>query len=200
MVTEKELKRSAKTEALSMRMDPKTRFMVEIVARIRGQSISTVVERALQEAADNTSTPEGHNWRYYWHVQDGIRSLRMWSDPHLFPTFDDEYRLEFTRRHWQFFYQSSECKSYRSGYIEILWPKIDEFLSLWSKTKSSDYFAAGNAMEQALLEASVQPPDWPGKPKKDAKKPPANESATHGSGGPSWDAPKGGDLDDEIPF
>ena len=24
--------------------------------------------------------------------------------------------------------------------------------------------------------------------------------ARSGSGGPSWDAPKGGDLDDEIPF
>ena len=29
---------------------------------------------------------------------------------------------------------------------------------------------------------------------------PAGGAARGGSGGPSWDAPKGGDLDDEIPF
>ena len=30
--------------------------------------------------------------------------------------------------------------------------------------------------------------------------PPASRPAGGGRGGPSWDAPKGGDLDDEIPF
>ncbi len=29
---------------------------------------------------------------------------------------------------------------------------------------------------------------------------PAGAGASRGGGGPSWDAPKGGDLDDEIPF
>ena len=29
---------------------------------------------------------------------------------------------------------------------------------------------------------------------------PAGSAARSGAGGPSWDAPKGGDLDDEIPF
>ena len=29
---------------------------------------------------------------------------------------------------------------------------------------------------------------------------PAGRVARGGAGGPSWDAPKGGDLDDEIPF
>ena len=33
-----------------------------------------------------------------------------------------------------------------------------------------------------------------------AARAPAGGAARGGSGGPSWDAPKGGDLDDEIPF
>ena len=33
-----------------------------------------------------------------------------------------------------------------------------------------------------------------------AARPAASGGARGGSGGPSWDAPKGGDLDDEIPF
>jgi hypothetical protein len=46
-------------------------------------------------------------------------------------------------------------------------------------------------MQRALSDAGVKPPDWPVKPK-DAKKPP--------SGGPTWDVPTAGDLDDERAF
>lgn len=207
----KEGKRQQKTEVLSMRMDPKTRFFLDIVARARRQSISVAVEQALQDAADNIQTSGGRTWQDYWHVQEGIRSLKMWSEQHLFPTYEEEYKLEFTKIHWPFFYGSSECKSYLDWSIEVLWPKLDEFLSIWSKTKSSnDYFAAGEAMQQALREARLKPPDWPIKPK-DAKEPATSGAHRTGggggpswdqpkNGGPSWDAPKGGDLDDEIPF
>jgi hypothetical protein len=49
-------------------------------------------------------------------------------------------------------------------------------------------------MQRALKDANVAAPDWP--PKVPDKPPPAQRSGS----GPSWDAPKGSDLDDEIPF
>jgi len=186
----KEAKRPQKTEVLSMRMDPKTRFVLDVLARVRGQSISTVVERAIQEAADNTQiggdgpfSKDTKTWKDYWHVNEGVRWLMLASDQNLYPTFEDEYRVAFTKTHWPFFYHSKKFDSYNEWSIEILWPRFEEFLDIWAKTKSSDYFAAGNAMRKALSDARVKPPDWP--PKSDSK-----PSA-------SFDR---SEMDDEIPF
>src|SRR5665213_2107712 len=127
----KETKKPQKTEVLSMRMDPKTRFVLEVLARYRGQSISTVVERAIVEAAENIRIGGDHhgndskNWKDFWHVNEGVRWLLLASDQSLFPTFEDEYRLAFTRTHWPFFYTSSGCKCHREAMIEILWARLD---------------------------------------------------------------------------
>jgi hypothetical protein len=192
-----EAKRSGKTEVLSMRMDPKTRFMVEVLARLRGQSISTVVERAILEAADRAEIGYGDDkrtWRDYWSVVDGVRTLKMAADPDLFPNYEDEWKIEFAKIHWPFFYTGVDKKSFRPAYIDILWPKIDQFIDTWDNTHQTDYWAAGRAMQRALKDANVAAPDWP--PKVPDKPPPAQRSGS----GPSWDAPKGSDLDDEIPF
>jgi hypothetical protein len=199
----KEQKRTAKTEVLSMRMDPKTRFVIDMIAKVRGQSISTVVDRAIQEAADrltigNPDDDQGPTWRDYWHVIDGVRALKISRDQRLFPTFEEEYRLEFTKKHWQFFYTSSQFVVYREDLIEILWSRIDEFLEMWDKTKASDYFAAGKAMRKAISDAGVAPPDWP--PKK-IDRPETAELSSGGKPVPRREQrPNANDLDEEIPF
>ncbi len=165
----RDTRRSAKTEVLSMRMDPKTRFVVEFLARVRGQSISTVVERAIQEAADNTLIPikdrhgntYDNTWNDYWHVSEGIRFLMVASDRHLYSTFDEEYRATFAKTHWPFFYISQQCDRYKEWAIEVIWPRIDEFVDLWTRTKATDYFAAGKAMQEAIRQAGLKAPDWP---------------------------------------
>ncbi len=201
-----EPKRSAKTEVLSMRMDPKTRFLVDILARSRGQSISTVVERAILEAADN-AVLGGHGdtktWRHYWHLSEGVRTLNMAVEQSLYPTYEDECRLDFARTHWPFFYMAPDCKRPKSWNVDVLWPAIDHYLDMWEASKSNDYFKTGKAMQQALKNAGLLVPDWPQKiaekpPEKPAEKPATTSSGRGGS--PDWNAPKGGDLDDEIPF
>jgi hypothetical protein len=187
----KEGKRVQKTEVLSMRMDPKTRFVLEILARLRGQSISTVVERAIVEAAENTDIGGAQesgskNWKDFWHVNEGIRWLKMAADQNLFPTFDDEYKLSFTKLHWPFFYTSAKCSSYNEWAIEILWPRIDEFVDVWTRTKSADYFAAGELMRKAISEAGVVAPAWPPNKK--------------GEQNTSYVSFQRDEMDDEIPF
>ncbi len=184
-------KRSAKTEVLSMRMDPKTRFVVEFLARVRGQSISTVVERAIQEAADNAliriNNSFGNNydntWKDYWHVSEGIRFLMVASETKLYSTFDEEYKTSFAKTHWPFFYTDSKCAEYKEWAIEVIWPRIDEFVDLWTRTKTTDYFAAGKAMQEAIRQAGLKAPDWP---IKTVETPPARKPVN--------------DLDDDIPF
>ncbi|RWI60272.1 MAG: hypothetical protein EOQ93_03145 [Mesorhizobium sp.] len=175
-------KRPSKSETLTIRLDPKTRFMLEFVSRLRGQTITTVVERAISEAASRAvvdqefGTPRG--WRDYWSVSEGERALKMAMEDDLHPTFEEERRLAFCRRFWEFFFVGNKNGDIRTANVEVLWSRIDEFIDLYEKTKSTNYFAAGEAMKTALLSANIAPPDWP-------KKAPAKPER---------------DLDDEIPF
>src|SRR5689334_25192254 len=83
-------RKSAKSETLTIRLDPKTRFMLEFVARLRGQTITTVVERAIADAADAATIPEFDfvgkktgelNWKQFWDVAQGIREIKMAEEP-----------------------------------------------------------------------------------------------------------------------
>lgn len=185
-------KRPAKSETLTIRLDPKTRFMLEFVARLRGQTITTVVERAISDAAnratievqevdysrDGVQTTE-LSWRDFWSVNDGERALKIARQPDLHPTYDEEKRLAFCRTHWPFFFTGGrDDAGMKTGYLEVLWPRIDEFVAMFDSTKSENYFAAGNAMLAALRKANVAAPDWPPKA--------GNRSSR--------------DLDEEIPF
>ncbi len=51
-----ESRRGPKAMALLLRLDPKTRFILELTARIKGQSITTVVERAIKETATSLAS------------------------------------------------------------------------------------------------------------------------------------------------
>ena len=64
--------RGGKTQSLSLRLDPKTKFTLDFMARIRGQSITTVVERAIKEAAKNVGVGVEQ--------LEGPNQLRIWSD------------------------------------------------------------------------------------------------------------------------
>ena len=48
---------SRKTETLTLRLDPKIKNMIELISRIRRQSITGVVEAAIEEIAYNTEAP-----------------------------------------------------------------------------------------------------------------------------------------------
>jgi hypothetical protein len=180
----------AKSETLSLRMDPKTRFMLELLSRMRGQSITVVVERAIKEAAENEvvscdtdehgNEESKRNWRDFWDAEEGVRTLKLLADPKYPSSFEEDEIRAFTKTHWDFFYASEKAAIVREGYTSILWPKIQEYLKIWREKRSADYWAAGNAMKADLGLANVQAPEWPRKTK-----------ATKGFSR---------DLDDEIPF
>jgi len=159
-----ERKRPAKSETLTIRLDPKTRFMLEFMARLRGQTITTVVERAITEAANN-ATIESHNnirtWRSFWNANDGIRACRLAREEALLPTYEEEYILNFTKIHHPFFYTNGNMDQPIQHYFDVLWPRIDEFVGIHEKSMTEDFFAAGKAMQAALKAAKLAAPAWP---------------------------------------
>lgn len=187
-------RKPGKSESLTIRLDPKTRFMLEFVARLRGQTITTVVERAISAAADAAKVPQynqygnadsENTWRDYWDVLEGITVLNIARDSELHPTYEEERYLAFAKKHAAFFFAIPDKEQgYKPHYIEILWPRIDEFVALDDSTRGTDYFAAGKAMAEAIRAAGVKAPEWP---------PVEKPKAAASSKAPSFD-------DSDIPF
>lgn len=171
-----ESKIGAKTATLSLRLDPKTRFILEFVARIKGQSITTVVERAIKEAADrlrieafdDRNNPYETTWLDFWDPSEGVRTLKLLNHREYPTTFDEDELKAFTLEHWAFFYDHPGGEPNR-GFVDILWPRIDDYLDIWRKKKRTDYWAASEAMLADLDAAGVARPEWPPKHHKPAR-------------------------------
>ena len=106
--------RSAKTQTLSLRLDPKTRFILEFMARVKGQSITTLVDRAIREMAGNVTIGgdevggAGLDWRSFWDASEGVRTLNLLAASDYPTTFDEDELRAFTHAHWQFFYTDDD--------------------------------------------------------------------------------------------
>lgn len=180
-------KKPGKSESLAIRLDPKTRFILDFVSRAKGQTITTVVERAIYEAAAQVRVTDGDNdysWQDVWNEAEGARALKLATIRELFPNYEEERRLNFARRHWPFFYTNDRLHTVQTLYVEILWPRIDEFIQFGDDKLREDAWAAGKAMQEALSAAQIEPPAWPPVPKKRD-----NEFGKASR-----------DLDDSIPF
>lgn len=164
--------RGTKTLSLSIRLDPKTRFVLEFMARIRGQSMTTVVERAVAEVADGVTvggdwdpqsreTVGERKWSDFWDVAEGIRFIKLVADRDVPTTFDEDEILQFVRFHIEFFSQFNDLDALDRANIDALWPKIVDYVGTWRERPHSSIWAAGQIMADDLSKAGLEPPDWP---------------------------------------
>lgn len=179
--------RTGKSETLTIRLDPKSRFILDYVSRIKGQTITTVVERSIMAVADQERLQDYElggtlGWTDFWDVSEGVRALKISQRREFVPTFEEEKRLAFCKEHWPFFWSKADRLNYLNYYIDVLWPNIDHYVQLHDDGKATDYFGAGKAMQEALKAAKLKAPDWPIVTKEQEKKKLSR------------------DLDDEIPF
>jgi hypothetical protein len=177
----------SKTQTLSLRLDPKTRFVLEFLAKLKRQSITTVVEEAIRQAGAGGASfgnPEP-TWRDYWDVNEGVRAMLMLADTDLPSNYEDDELRDFLLSHIEFFSETNELKNPDRINVAVLWPDIEEYLDSWRENRRTNPFAAGGMMAEALSAAGVKPPEWPRK----SKNPPEPKSSTMRA-----------ELDDEIPF
>jgi len=183
----------SKSQTLSLRLDPKTRFILDFVSRVRGQTITLVVERAIKEEADRVEIGPSRNhnnnelpqdrWSDFWDPDEGVRTLKLIAHSHYPTSLEEDEIRRFTLEHWEFFYTTREGTIPRRAYVNILWPRIDKYLEIWREKKTTDYWAAGELMVKDLSAARIEGPQWPRTSQKST-------------------APRrfSRDLDDEVPF
>lgn len=163
MAIQRAQKKAGKSESLTIRLDPKMRFALEFVARLNGQTITKVIERAVTEAADRTKVDDGGNhfdapnWRNYWDVSDGVRAIKLANDENTHPSFEEEEMLDFIRQHWRFFSIDDSLRVLKRDNIDVLWPMMPSFIEWWRDHKSSDRFYVARMMNHTLAEAGLDP-------------------------------------------
>jgi hypothetical protein len=155
--------RGAKTQTLSLRLDPKAKFTLEFVARVKGQTLTTIVERAIRESCDQVtigSDPQGKklNWQSFWDPEEGVRTLKQLACDDYPSTYDEDDLRQFTIVHWEFFYTSEKAEIPRRAFVEILWRKVDDYRRIWHEQRDTDYWAAREAMAADLVKAKIKPP------------------------------------------
>ena len=174
-----------KSQTLSLRLDPKTRFVLEFLAKLKGQNITTVVEDAIRRAAaDHPVNPldqEIRTWKDFWDVNDGVRTMRMLADREMPSDYEDDELRDFIAAHIEFFSETFELSNPDRINLTVLWPNIEDYVAKWRESKRTNPWAAGAMMVEALIEAEIKPPQWPRK----TKHPPP---------------PKAKELNDKIPF
>lgn len=164
MAGERKRTRTQKSESLTIRLDPKMRFALEFVARLKGQTITKVIERAVTETADRTKVEaEGNsydapNWLSYWDINNGVRAINIATDPHILLSFEEEEILDFIKTHWNFFSYTKNLKDLKRANIEVLWPHMDILISEWRETKSSARNACHDSMMTILNNAGIENP------------------------------------------
>jgi hypothetical protein len=182
----KEPKRGGRTESLSLRIDPKTKFILEFMVRITSIRITDLIEKAIKDYADKTTTSDEYpnTWLHYWHPEDGIRSLSMLMDDTLPSTYEEDEIADFVKQHKRFFFISDDIRKPMQAFIQVLWPDINHYVEHWRDHKASNRWATGELMLAAIKRADMKGPDWPivAKP---------TESVIAKTIGP---------IDDDIPF
>ncbi len=157
-----------KTETLSLRLDPKIKFILDYTVRVTGMSITGAVERAIQAYAAQMGD-KAPSWEDIWDVSEGVRTLRMLATPGVPTTFEDDDLIRFVSRHWVYFYHKAPQHQAQNEwplvieYVDALWPKIHEYIELWRKSDKSEYGSkVAQMMTDDLSESGLNPPDWPG--------------------------------------
>jgi uncharacterized protein (DUF1778 family) len=110
----------AKTQTLSLRLDPKTRFVLELMSRFRGQTITVAVERAIHKAAEEViefrydiqgQEISRMRWVDFWDPEEGIRALRLLAHRPFPSTYEEDEIRRFTLDHRVFFTLTGTAKS-----------------------------------------------------------------------------------------
>lgn len=151
------MKNRVKTDSITLRVDPRFRFALELLSRKTGATMTSLIERAIVAQAA-MSRIGGLDWAELWHPEEAVRSLRVASMPELMPSHEEERRSHFCGTWHPFFYRSGVGSEIHEPRVVVLWPAIDRFIDDFERTRSSDFFAVAETMIEALHHAGLDAP------------------------------------------
>lgn len=152
-----------KTEHMSLRLDSRTKFLVEYWSQCVHQSDTAFVTMAVERYARDLANEHGHSPKACFHPHRGVREVRL--------GLLDDYplddvrarRRDFVMQHRAFFLtQVGDHYQANVPFIETLWDvdgktNLDEYMNGWAE----DFWAPGKLMAERLRSRGLEAPVWP---------------------------------------
>lgn len=143
---------AAKRSGLTLRLDAKTRYALQLVVKQRGTTVTALVETVIHEAAKKLEL-DGRTWLNLWDDDPAIRKLLEIGCSAYVMTPDEEEMRSFTRAHRAHWYTDPRCTIPKRPFVEVLFPKMQHYIHAWRSTDS-----ATELMNKDLRAAKLQPP------------------------------------------
>jgi hypothetical protein len=199
---------SRKSEVVTVRFDPKLKYLAELAARKHRRPLSSYIEWAVEQSLSRVSLVEPHGDGEGITVADAERMNHLWDSdepdrvarlalnyPDLL-THDEQRVWKLIRENgflWKGNFDGKPAEwTWDVEVASLIWDRLREYWAVFRAVAMGTKSRADlPCWERERVTARTNGPS------QDAPK--DGNTPTRG-GGPTWDAPKGGDLDDEIPF
>lgn len=151
------MKKRVKTDSLTLRVDPRFRFALEMIGRTTGATMTSILERSIVAQATSLRIG-GFDWPSLWHPEEAVRALRVAAIPEAMPSHEEQRLLHFCKVWWPFFYRDRAGSDFHEPRLLCLWENIDQLCDLFEETRSADFFAVSRRMVELLTTAGIEPP------------------------------------------
>jgi hypothetical protein len=135
----------------SYRRDSRTDFILRLMARQEGVSMTHALTRCIEDRAKRFE----FDWERYYDESEGVSLLRMMQNPAIRLDPYEAKLKRFINNHTEYFYKNDKVNR---TYVELLWPSVTEFAKLWEKQQHENFWIAADEMDKALTKAGVAPP------------------------------------------
>lgn len=126
-----------KTEVLSLRVDPRVKYGLELLARLQRRSTTGVVEWAIQKAFEAELFMDGPTYDqqenladalpYLWHINEVERLVALGTSNSLLLTFEESARWKVLHDTNLFWSSSArdDFQAFRWGLLLPMWDRIE---------------------------------------------------------------------------
>lgn len=162
---------SNKTQQLTLRIDDKTRFQLDFCARITGMSVTTFVERAIQEKASDVDINEEYEgttgrqldqnltWAHFWDPDEGMRTIKMFTTSGMtqYMKYEEEQILLFMKEYWNYIAYDPDLNKLSRAHVNVLWRHIAEIAPRYRVNKKTAPNKAIELFDEKLKQADLEP-------------------------------------------
>jgi hypothetical protein len=182
---------SRKSEVVTVRFDPKLKYLAELAARKHRRPLSSYIEWAVEQSlsrvplveppgdGEGITVADAERINHLWDLDEPDRVARLALNYPDLLTHDEQCVWKLIRENGFLWKGRFDGKP-----AEWTW-QVREASLIWERLR--EYWAVFRAVAMGT-KSHADLPSW------------EKVRRTARTNGPSWDAPKGGDLDDEIPF